>query len=257
MTKSLNICLHITRRNWLVYKKDFLANISPTIADPAFIILSLGLGLSPFMSNIEGLSYMEFLAPGLAVSTALFTSFFESSYGFYVRMTYENVFKAMLTTPISPREIILGEFIWVALKGALMSLCVSIVLAALGLMKNFWLLPLVGVVGLLVALPCGALGLIATAKVRNINQFQTVYSFVISPLYFLSGLFFPVSQFPPWGQALLLLSPLTPGVKLTRAIFWGSGLGMEEAISVLVLLIHSAILCAIAYRLIHRKLYPV
>ncbi len=81
-------CLHITRRNWIVYKKDLVANISPTVADPALILVTLGLGLGSFVTNIEGMTYMQFLAPGLTVATALFTSFFETSYGFYVRMTF-------------------------------------------------------------------------------------------------------------------------------------------------------------------------
>jgi lipooligosaccharide transport system permease protein len=84
----------------MVYRKDFLANISPTLADPALIMFSLGMGLSPFIGKIGGVSYAQFLAPGMIATTALFTAFFESSYGFYVRMTFESVFKAMLTTPI-------------------------------------------------------------------------------------------------------------------------------------------------------------
>lgn len=93
MLDSFKLCMHITRRNWIVYKKDLAANISPTVADPALVLVSLGLGLGSFITNVEGMTYMQFLAPGLTVATALFTSFFESSYGFYVRMTFENVYK--------------------------------------------------------------------------------------------------------------------------------------------------------------------
>src|SRR6516162_6387991 len=136
MRDTLALSWHIVRRNWWVYRKDFVANISPTLADPAFFILSLGLGLGGFIANVHGRSYIQFLAPGLAASTAMFTAFFETSYGFYVQLTYENVFKAMLTTPIGVNEIVIGEFIWVAVKGALMVTAVSIVLAAFGLFEN-------------------------------------------------------------------------------------------------------------------------
>src|SRR4051794_543739 len=196
MLDTLKLSWHIVRRNWWVYRKDFLANISPTIADPAFMILSLGVGLGGFVARVEGHPYLQYLAPGLAVSTAMFTAFFETSYGFYIRMTYENIFKAMLTTPIGVREIVLGEFLWVALKGALMVVGVSVVLLAFGLFKqpvNLWLAPFVGI---LVAFPLGCLGLLSSCYVRNINQFQTVYSFLISPLYFFSGIFFPLEQMP-------------------------------------------------------------
>lgn len=184
ISESIKLCLHITRRNWTVYKKDLIANISPTVADPALILVSLGLGLGAFLTNVEGMSYMQFLAPGLTVATALFTSFFESSYGFYVRMAFENVYKAMLATPIGVKEIVFGELFWVGLKGAIMAVGVAVVLALFGMMTNPWLIPAISIVGFLVAVPCGAMGLLATAWVRNINQFQTVYSFIIAPCLF-------------------------------------------------------------------------
>jgi lipooligosaccharide transport system permease protein len=254
MLESLKLCFNITLRNWTVYKKDLISNISPTVADPAFIMVSLGLGLGTYLTNVEGMSYMKFLAPGLTVATALFTSFFESSYGFFVRMTYENVFKAMLTTPIGVREVVMGEMIWVGLKGAVMSLCVTIVLALFGLMTNPWPLPLLAVVGFLVALPCGAMGLLATALVNNINQFQTVYSFLIAPLYFLSGIFFPIAEMSSTIRTLAEFFPLIHGVRLAQAVFWErdvSGVFLESG-SILVL--QSVFFCGLAYWRIKKKL---
>lgn len=124
---SFALAWHVVVRNWVVYRKDFLANISPTLADPALILISLGMGLSPFIGHIHGLSYAQFLAPGLVASTALFTAFFECSYGFYVRMTFEAVFKAMLTTPIGVREVVLGEFFWLFIRAAVMASGVGLI----------------------------------------------------------------------------------------------------------------------------------
>src|SRR4029434_4557235 len=123
---------HVVVRNWIVYRKDFLANISPTLADPALMMAALGMGLSPFIGQIDGHSYAQFLAPGMVATTALFTAFFECSYGFYVRMTFESVFKAMLTTPIGVREVVIGEFLWVFIRAALMATGVGLALAVMG-----------------------------------------------------------------------------------------------------------------------------
>lgn len=254
MLESLQLCLHITRRNWIVYKKDLVANISPTIADPALIMISLGLGLGTYLADIEGMTYMQYLAPGLTVATALFTSFFESSYGFYVRMTYENVFKAMLTTPIGVKEVVMGEMFWVAIKGAVMAVGVAIVLALFGLMANPWLIPSLSIVGFLVALPCGAIGLLSTAYVRNINQFQTVYSFLIAPLYFLSGIFFPISQMSTPVRILAEFFPLIHGVRLAQALFWQKDILQTFAFSGTILVVQSAVLCIWAYYQIRKKL---
>lgn len=254
MRESIALFFHITLRNWTVYKKDFIANISPTIADPALILVSLGLGLGSYLTNVEGMSYMQFLAPGLTVATALFTSFFESSYGFYVRMSFENVFKAMLTTPIGVKEVVFGELIWVGLKGAVMAVGVALVLALFGLMVNPWLIPALSIVGLLVAIPCGAMGLLATAWVRNINQFQTVYSFLIAPLYFLSGIFFPIEQMHPVVRGLANFFPLIHGVRMAQAMFWQKGILEALAINGGILVIQSVILSALAYSQIKKKL---
>jgi lipooligosaccharide transport system permease protein len=254
MLESIVLCLHITRRNWTVYKKDLIANISPTVADPALIMVSLGLGLGPFLTNVEGMSYMQFLAPGLTVATALFTSFFETSYGFYVRMTFENVFKAMLTTPIGIKEVVIGEFIWVTLKGAIMAVGVAIVLALFGLMSNAWLIPSLAIVGALVALPCGAMGLLSSAMVRNINQFQTVYSFVIAPLYFLSGIFFPIDNMHFLVRIAAECFPLIHGVRLAQALFWEREIAAAFAYSGSILLVQSAVLCSLAYFKLRKKL---
>ncbi len=252
--ESLLLCFHITRRNWTVYRKDLLANISPTVADPALIMVSLGLGLGAFLTDVQGMTYMQFLAPGMTVATALFTSFFETSYGFYVRMTFENVFKAMLTTPIGVSEVVWGEMIWVGLKGAVMALGVGIVLAVCGLMQNAWLLPGLLVVGFLVALPCGAMGLIATALVRNINQFQTVYSFVIAPLYFLSGIFFPVENMATPLRAVAEVFPLIHGVRLAQSLFWERGIAEAFLYHGTILLVQSLFFCWFAHLRIRKRL---
>jgi lipooligosaccharide transport system permease protein len=188
------------------------------------------------------------------VSTALFTSFFESSYGFYVRMTYENVFKAMLTTPIGAIEVVLGELIWVGLKGALMASGVGLVLVACGLMSNPFLLPLVALVGFLVALPCGAIGLLATGLVNNINQFQSVYSFLIAPMFYLSGIFFPIAQINPWIAGVARLLPLIHGVELSQAIFWDENVGAALVKNGLILLVQSAIYGYASFRVIKKRL---
>lgn len=254
MRESIKLCLNITLRNWTVYKKSLISNISPTVADPALIMISLGLGLGSYLTNVEGMSYMQFLAPGLTVATSLFTSFFESSYGFFVRMTYENVFKAMLTTPIGVKEIVFGEMFWVGLKGAIMSVGVAIVLALFGMMVNPWLIPLLAIVGFLVALPCGAMGLLATAYVSNINQFQTVYSFLIAPLYFLSGIFFPITEMATPVRIVAEFFPLIHGVRLAQSLFWERGITEAFLYSGSILVVQSVILCAWAYVKIRKKL---
>lgn len=254
MRDTLILSWHVVRRNWRVYQKDFLANISPTLSDPAFMILSLGVGLGAFLTDVQGRTYLQYLAPGLAVSTALFTAFFETSYGFYVRMTFENIFKAMLTTPIGVREIVIGEFVWVALKSALMVFGVSLVLMAFGLFKGPEGLLLTPLIGVLAGLPLGALGLVSSCLVRNINQFQTVYSFLISPIYFFSGIFFPLEQMPAWVQWVAKCLPLYHAVELAQSVYWHEGIVEAWTVHGSILVVYSTVLVWIAYGRVKARL---
>ncbi len=254
MLEVLRLSSHIVRRNWWVYRKDLIANISPTISEPSFMMLSLGVGLGSFVTQVEGHTYLEYLAPGLAVSTAMFTSFFETSYGFYVRMTFENVFKAMLTTPIGVSEVVVGEFMWVALKGALMMSLVALFLSFFGLFANPWRFALVPLVGILTALPLGAMGLLASCWVKNINQFQSVYAFIISPLYFFSGIFFPVAQMPAGMQWIAKSLPLYHAVQLSQSIFWDQNILNAFSVHAPVLIIYSVVLLSLAYVQLRKKL---
>jgi lipooligosaccharide transport system permease protein len=216
---SLRLAWCVVVRNWVVYRKDFLANISPTLADPALMMVALGMGLSPFIRSIGGLSYSQYLAPGMVATTVLFTAFFECSYGFYVRMTFQSVFKAMLTTPIGAREVVWGEFAWVSIRAALMAAGVGLVLAIVGLLPNPWSVFLFSLIGGILAIPCGAIGLLAASYVHNINQFQTVYSLVIAPIYFISGVFFPLGNRPILAS-IVQISPFFHGVSLLQMAAW-------------------------------------
>lgn len=254
MLETLAIAWRVTLRHWDVYRQNLIPNIAPTFSDPIFFILALGIGLGAYVSDMGGMSYIRYLAPGLAVATALWTAFFETSYGFFIRHTYEGVYRAMLTTPIGPREIIIGEFIWVALKGAGMSLGVTLILLCFGLANPwfFWIVPLVSAV---VAVACGSIGFIASGMVRNINQFQTVYAFLINPLFFFSGIFFPLENLPWLIRGLCQLSPLYHGVRIGQAAFWNEQIAAALLVHGPALLLLTAILVPLASRTIYPKLY--
>ncbi|MEM9446117.1 MAG: ABC transporter permease [Verrucomicrobiota bacterium] len=250
---TFGLAWHVVVRNWIVYRKDFLANISPTLADPALIMISLGMGLSPFIQEIGGYSYAQYLAPGMIATTALFTSFFECSYGFYVRMTYESVFKAMLTTPIGVNEVILGEFLWVFVRASIMALGVTLVLLVMGLVPNPWAILVCPLIGGFLSLPCAAIGLLAAAFVRNINQFQTVYSFLIAPIYFLSAVFFPLDG-RPILSTIVQISPFYHGVRLLQSTVWNEFRFLESLMHFAALIGFTLIFGFFAFRLLTRKL---
>jgi lipooligosaccharide transport system permease protein len=250
---TLRLAWYVMVRNWVVYRKDFIANISPTLADPALVLASLGAGLSPFIGHIGGHTYAQFLAPGMVATTALFTAFFECSYGFYIRMTFESVFKAMLTTTIGVLDIVIGEFMWLAVRAGLMATGVAVVLLVIGLVPNPIGALFFPVIGALLAFPCGAIGLLSAAWVRNINQFQSVYSFLIAPIYYLSGVFFPLSNIS-WLGVAVQFSPFYHGVRLLQMSSWGEWNWPELLLHVAALIGFTVVLGWLALGQVKRKL---
>jgi lipooligosaccharide transport system permease protein len=250
---SFRLAWTVVVRNWVVYRKDFLANISPTLADPALIMVSLGMGLSPFVGQIDGLKYSQYLAPGMAASTVLFTAFFECSYGFYVRMKFDSVYDAMLTTPIGVFEVVLGEYIWLSIRAGLMAAGVGLVLIITGFLVNPWAVFVIPFIGALLAIPCGAIGLLASSWVRNINQFQTVYSFLIAPLYFISAIFFPIGDNQILA-ALIQISPFFHGVRLLQMVAWNQCSPAKMTYHLGVLTFFAVTLAVWSYFRIRKKL---
>jgi len=248
---SAKMAALVAWRHFRIFRRDIFANLSPTLIDPFLFVTVFGYWLGSQVSPYGNHSYLEFMAPGVAAMTALFTGFFEGSYGFYVRLEFEHVFKALLTTPVGPREIFVGELIWLAAKGAIMSLTVSVVLLGLGV-AEFEYLYMIPVMGLLTSVTCGCIGLIAACYVHNINQFQTIYAWIISPMFFMSGMFVPPSAMPLGMRYACWISPFFHGVQLAQATLWG-----ENVMRAWV--IHGSILVAMAGFLINwaaRRVLP-
>lgn len=251
---SLPLSWLLVKRHWRSYRKYFWSNILPTVIEPCFYILALGVGMAAFVKDINGLGYATFMAPGLAMSAAMFTAFFESSYGFYVRLTMDGIYKALFTTRMTPIDVIFGELLWVSLKGAVMAMAVSLIFIAFGFIPlSLALLP-IGVVGFTVGLSCGAIGLISSALIKNISQFQTVYALTISPIFFFSGNMFPMDSMPQWVKIIAHASPLYHGVALSQQLLWQRIDVSTFAIHSAELLVLTGIFMAIATKLVYKKL---
>lgn len=244
----------VAMRHFAVYRKNFFSNILPTLVDPAFYLIVFGYWLGSRVTSIEGMSYDRYLAPGMVLTTCLYTAFFEASYGFFVRLEFQSIYRAMVTTPVGPREILLGEFIWIALKGGVMASAVAVVLCLLGVVQPTYLF-LVPFLGALTGVGCGAIGLLAAGLVRNIDQFQTVYALVISPMFFVSGIFFPIEQLAPWIQRVCFLSPLYHGVRMGQAALWETDVARVWLVHGGSLLALAAVIVFVAVKKAYPKLY--
>lgn len=201
-----------------VYTKNLLSNGLPPFVEPLIFLVGVGLGLGKYITDsMEGLRYIEYLGTGLLVTTAMFTAAFECSFGTFIRLEFDKVYDGMLAAPISATNLIVGEIIWAGTKGLFFSFAVLCVLSAFGILHlpQSLLAPLVG---FLTAVMFASLSLFITSFVKTINHFNFYFTGFISPMFFFSGVVFPVSNLPNYIRPISEIIPLTHSVRLVRAV---------------------------------------
>jgi lipooligosaccharide transport system permease protein len=201
--------------------KTIRVNFLPSLLEPILYLLALGLGLGGFVQNIEGEPYINFIAPALVAISVMYGSFFECTYASFVRMYFQKTFDAIIATPVSVEEVITGELVWGATRATINSTIVLAVVAAFGLIASplFLLVPLLAFLG---GLMFASIAMCFTALASDIDFFNYPSFLLITPMFLLSGTFFPISTLPlPVQTAAQVLLPLTHVVNLARGLILG------------------------------------
>jgi lipooligosaccharide transport system permease protein len=165
--------------------------------------------------------YLVFLAPGLLAATAMQTASFEATFPIIGGLIWNKVFHAMYATPISPRDVALGNLAGIMARLFLVTGIFTLVIIAFGAYQSALVLlciPAAVLTGMAFAGPIAAFA----ATQHNPNRFTNIFRFIITPLFLFSGTFFPVSSLPTSLQVLAVLTPLYHGVALTRSLALGT-----------------------------------
>jgi len=244
--------VRVWQRNWDSFRKYVLGSLVGSLGEPVLYLIAMGYGLGTFVGPIAGMSYAEYIAPGLVVSAAMWAATFEGTYGTYLRMIHQKTYDAILATPLSLDDVVAGDALWAATKGVTNGLIMLAVVAGFGLIRSAWallLLPLMALTALLFA----CLAVLVAAVSRNWEFFNYYITLVISPLFFFSGIFFPLSNFPAWVRGIGSLSPLTHAVALAHALVRGTPPD-HPILAPLFLLVPTAASFYLALALIRRRL---
>ena len=150
----------------------------------------------------------------------MFHALFEGAYGAYLRMSMHRVFDSILATPMQVEDLVFGEMLWGASRSVMTAIAVLIVATGFGLVESLLAL-LVIPSAFLVGLVFYPIALCATALAPSINSLNNVFTLLAVPMYFLSGIFFPVSGLPDWVEPIVWALPLTPAAHLMRGLILG------------------------------------
>jgi lipooligosaccharide transport system permease protein len=229
---------------WLTsYRRTWRGTAVSSVVTPVLFLTAMGLGLGSYVhggtGEIDGVRYAVYLAPGLLAAWAMETALGETTWPVMGAIKWHRIYFAMLATPLTVTDVLLGHLAFVALRIAMVSVAFTAVTAALGLAQSVTgaLLALLAAVltGLAFASPIAAF----SATRQNEQGFSLLYRFGLIPMFLFSGTFFPVSQLPDAIRWLAYLTPLWHGVVLCRGLALGQG-------SVAALSLHALVLAALA-----------
>ena len=168
----------------------------------------------------EPISYTLFVAPALLASAAMNGAISESTFNFFFKLNYNKTFTAILSTPLSPGDIAVGELGWALIRGGLYAIGFMVVMVLLGLIVSPWVI-LAFPAALLVGFAFGAVGMAATSFMKTWQDFDLI-QLVILPLFLFSATFYPLDTYPPALQLVVRVTPLYQGVDLIRSLTVGA-----------------------------------
>jgi lipooligosaccharide transport system permease protein len=237
------------------YKRVWRGTAVTSVVTPVVYLLALGVGLGVFVDRStdlpDGITYLEFVAPGLLAATAMQLATFESSWPVFSAIKWDRQYHAMLATPLRVRDVLIGHQSFVAARLLMTSTVYLVVIAAFGAVESplgVLAIPVAVLVGLAFSLPIAAWA----AHTETEVSFVAIFRFVILPMFLFSGTFFPIDRLPPPLEAIAYVTPLWHGVTLCRELTLGD-VELWSALFHLAYLIAFASAGYVAARMTYRR----
>ena len=213
-------------RNLLVWRKLAIPSLVGNIAEPLMWLVAFGYGMGALVGQVTvgsagqsvKVPYILFLASGSICMSAMQAASFEALYSAFSRMHVQKTWDGIMNAPISLDDVVLAEMLWAAFKALFTVTAILGVMLALGISHSPKLLVAWPVL-LFVGIMFSSIALIFNALAKGYDFFTYYFTLVLTPMMFLSGVFFPREQLPPVVRAISDWLPLTNAVELVRPLF--------------------------------------
>jgi lipooligosaccharide transport system permease protein len=241
------------------YRRTWRGSIYSSVANPVLYLGAMGLGLGTLVDqhgtgNIGGVTYLQFLAPGLLASTALQTALGESTYPVLAWVKWLKIYTAAIATPMRPADLFRGHLMFTAIRVTMNSVIFLAIMSAFGAVRSAWVVAAVPVcllTGMAFATPIEAF---SVTREKD-SSFAMLYRFGLIPLFLFSGTFFPVTQLPEWIRPLAYATPLWHGVDLCRSLSLGTATWGSSLVHVAYLTAVALAGLAVGLRTYRKRLY--
>jgi lipooligosaccharide transport system permease protein len=240
------------QRNTVVFRRTWLLGLMAWFIEPVIYLVAMGYGLGHYLQSVNGLKYINFIAPGLLAVSAMYGATFETTWNAYFKMDESRIYEACVATPLSVEDVALGESIWGTTRAMAYGAAFAIVAIPFGVFRSWWgilTIPALGLIGLTFSL----FGLTFTYFITRIDYLSYYWTVFLTPMFMFAGVFFPLQNLPGWLRVLAWFMPLHHSAELLRALMTygrpGSALGHA-----LWLLVVSALLLLVPPWVLRRRL---
>jgi lipooligosaccharide transport system permease protein len=245
-------CLHVWRRNRDVYLNIWRSELIWPIVEPLVTLLALGLGLGDFVKLESGQDYIDFFGPAIIAVFSMWTATAECGWGSYTRMDAQGTYDAIIATPVSVDEVTTGEIIWGMSRSLLGVFYIMVMVAIMGGISSPMAL-LIFPLALIPGIMFSAISLAYTSIARSVSSLNYFFASFITPQFWLSGSFFPLSELPHWVSVVAWFTPAYHVVRLYRALANGD-LQTDHLIDVGWILVVSVVAYLFAISMMRRRL---
>jgi lipooligosaccharide transport system permease protein len=214
---TLTGAIRYWHRNAAVFRRTWLLGLMAWFAEPVIYLVAMGLGLGRYLEQIQGVDYIDFIAPGLLAVSAMFGAAFESTWNAFYKMERARIYDAVSSTPVSIEDIALGEVLWSTTRATAYGAAFALVALPFGVFHSWWGLltvPAMALVGLIFSI----FGLIYTYLVSRMDFLAYYWTGFLTPMFMFAGVFFPLDRLPGWVGTVAWFMPLHHGADMMRAL---------------------------------------
>ena len=223
---EIRAALVVWEREMIRFRRD-PARVISSVIQPLLFLFVLGGGLGSLVQQgTGGVDFKTFLFPGVLAMSVLFTAAFAG-----ISMVWDREFgflREMLVAPISTAAILTGKCLGGASVATIQSVVVIILAGLVGVPYDPLMILELLVLLFIMSFMITALGLVLAARVKQVQSAMPLVQMIITPLMFLSGALFPLSNLPGWLSLVTHLNPMTYAVEPVRSVVFAR-LNIPEA----------------------------
>jgi lipooligosaccharide transport system permease protein len=213
----------LIERNVRAFRHGWITLVSGFF-EPVFYLFSLGVGLGKLVGDVTtdsgvAVGYAAFVAPALLASSAMNGAVYDSTFNIFFKLKYAKLYDSVLSTPLGPRDVAVGEISWALLRGQVYAAAFLAVMVLAGLVESWWAL-LALPAATLIGFAFAAVGMACTTFMRSWVDFDYV-QLAILPMFLFSATFTPLALYPQSLQWVVQATPLYHGVALVRDLMLG------------------------------------